>query len=108
MKSWLRRHRGRLVLRTGQGALDLLAHLAGLAVHGSVRVEFEVGVNVLQQRVWFVLPDVDVSQQQVQLREIRVARAGLQGAFLGGVHAIERSEERRVGKECRSRWSPYH
>ena len=23
------------------------------------------------------------------------------------VHA-ERSEERRVGKECRSRWSPYH
>src|SRR2546422_846168 len=24
------------------------------------------------------------------------------------VHATERSEERRVGKECRSRWSPYH
>src|SRR2546430_10083040 len=22
--------------------------------------------------------------------------------------AVERSEERRVGKECRSRWSPYH
>ena len=22
--------------------------------------------------------------------------------------AILRSEERRVGKECRSRWSPYH
>ena len=21
---------------------------------------------------------------------------------------VERSEERRVGKECRSRWSPYH
>ena len=21
---------------------------------------------------------------------------------------IHRSEERRVGKECRSRWSPYH
>ena len=24
------------------------------------------------------------------------------------VLAIIRSEERRVGKECRSRWSPYH
>src|SRR3712207_9301831 len=24
------------------------------------------------------------------------------------VHCIPRSEERRVGKECRSRWSPYH
>ena len=23
-------------------------------------------------------------------------------------HSDERSEERRVGKECRSRWSPYH
>ena len=23
-------------------------------------------------------------------------------------HMAERSEERRVGKECRSRWSPYH
>ena len=22
--------------------------------------------------------------------------------------AAQRSEERRVGKECRSRWSPYH
>ena len=23
-------------------------------------------------------------------------------------NVAERSEERRVGKECRSRWSPYH
>ena len=26
----------------------------------------------------------------------------------GDVTCIIRSEERRVGKECRSRWSPYH
>src|SRR2546422_11614552 len=25
-----------------------------------------------------------------------------------GILDFERSEERRVGKECRSRWSPYH
>ena len=25
-----------------------------------------------------------------------------------GIYFIARSEERRVGKECRSRWSPYH
>ena len=24
------------------------------------------------------------------------------------VEKLDRSEERRVGKECRSRWSPYH
>ena len=27
---------------------------------------------------------------------------------LGGKGYLARSEERRVGKECRSRWSPYH
>ena len=26
----------------------------------------------------------------------------------GNVANVQRSEERRVGKECRSRWSPYH
>ena len=25
-----------------------------------------------------------------------------------GIMLLNRSEERRVGKECRSRWSPYH
>src|SRR5258706_12029021 len=31
-----------------------------------------------------------------------------QSAFMGSYDANRRSEERRVGKECRSRWSPYH
>ena len=31
------------------------------------------------------------------------------GTMIGRDHTIlARSEERRVGKECRSRWSPYH
>src|SRR2546430_8092108 len=29
-------------------------------------------------------------------------------AAIGALRAPLRSEERRVGKECRSRWSPYH
>src|SRR5882762_7845170 len=28
--------------------------------------------------------------------------------FVGDCSSSSRSEERRVGKECRSRWSPYH
>ena len=28
--------------------------------------------------------------------------------FCSSMISILRSEERRVGKECRSRWSPYH
>src|SRR3712207_8523500 len=57
-------------------------------------------------------------QVQVPLAPAVVARrlAGPRGAAedaapavgrLGTVRAA-RSEERRVGKECRSRWSPYH
>src|SRR2546430_14162838 len=34
--------------------------------------------------------------------EINLGEIALQGA------TVWRSEERRVGKECRSRWSPYH
>ena len=34
-----------------------------------------------------------------------LAEMGLNVLLLG---PDERSEERRVGKECRSRWSPYH
>ena len=29
-------------------------------------------------------------------------------AIKAGKRIYYRSEERRVGKECRSRWSPYH
>ena len=32
---------------------------------------------------------------------------GVDAGLLAGVGEA-RSEERRVGKECRSRWSPYH
>src|SRR3712207_7668075 len=41
--------------------------------------------------------------EQVTQRD-RVAERGQ----LGHVAPHRRSEERRVGKECRSRWSPYH
>ena len=30
------------------------------------------------------------------------------GDILTKIYDSSRSEERRVGKECRSRWSPYH
>ena len=31
-----------------------------------------------------------------------------QSDFSFDIKMLQRSEERRVGKECRSRWSPYH
>src|SRR5258707_5547399 len=38
----------------------------------------------------------------------RGLRGNRQGPFGVRVVGRQRSEERRVGKECRSRWSPYH
>ena len=37
-----------------------------------------------------------------------LASAPVGGDAAKVVKLDERSEERRVGKECRSRWSPYH
>ena len=39
--------------------------------------------------------------KEEKLQEIRIRREK-------GIALRYRSEERRVGKECRSRWSPYH
>src|SRR6266511_6371504 len=44
---------------------------------------------------------VDFSERAIQLATAVAAELGLDVSFI-------RSEERRVGKECRSRWSPYH
>jgi formate dehydrogenase len=38
----------------------------------------------------------------------RALESGQLAGYAGDVWFPQRSEERRVGKECRSRWSPYH
>src|SRR2546429_8429047 len=38
----------------------------------------------------------------------RTIRGAARTIACRGGFSCERSEERRVGKECRSRWSPYH
>ena len=49
------------------------------------------------------LADVDLAAHLHQRQQAAVDLAS------GAVHSHDdRSEERRVGKECRSRWSPYH
>ena len=41
------------------------------------------------------------------VRDVLDALSALRAPVVGA-DVVERSEERRVGKECRSRWSPYH
>ena len=60
---------------------------------------------------------VSITRQEldnaVKMRADRLQQQGrkLDSAVLNSVpfkQTVLRSEERRVGKECRSRWSPYH
>src|SRR5260221_10875903 len=53
-----------------------------------------------------ILPDLNEAARMPRERALhRLGQDLLEGL---AVHAQGRSEERRVGKECRSRWSPYH
>ena len=51
-----------------------------------------------------------VGSQENQLKELGVEFDKKENYYLISNELVdaERSEERRVGKECRSRWSPYH
>src|ERR1051325_4306240 len=66
------------------------------------------------------LPDVNGLELLTQLKEqhpdmeviMLTAHGSIESAIQamrsGAYDYLTRSEERRVGKECRSRWSPYH
>src|SRR5256884_384790 len=49
---------------------------------------------------------IEPGQRELKLEIARFADLRSQGWVTADTHV--RSEERRVGKECRSRWSPYH
>ena len=56
-----------------------------------------------------VLMNIMLMAVSERKREIGLRRAmGAKKKHIISQFLIERSEERRVGKECRSRWSPYH
>jgi hypothetical protein len=49
-----------------------------------------------------------LSYRAAQALGMTCTKTGEVGLKVGGCGMDMRSEERRVGKECRSRWSPYH
>src|SRR3712207_9506379 len=83
-------------------------------------IERQTRIPLYQRALGFGFPGVRVDGNDV-LATYAVTQAALQRARDGqgptfveaytyrmGAHTTTRSEERRVGKECRSRWSPYH
>src|SRR2546430_5360980 len=70
----------------------------------------------LMQQVADVVGGLGLETKRLDKLKTAVAEATMNAIEHGNqndpdinVHiTVERSEERRVGKECRSRWSPYH
>ena len=53
-------------------------------------------------------PVVGPNQVVVQTTQNQLSSENYRAVISNGRYQVLRSEERRVGKECRSRWSPYH
>ena len=71
--------------------------------------------NILNP-IMSVVTNVGFDHQNIlgdKIQDIATEKSGIikkNSIFIKGEiqEDIDRSEERRVGKECRSRWSPYH
>src|SRR3712207_4728942 len=78
-----------------------------------VRLESPIGVLAVQHADPRRYEDVEIEALQTVAMVLSEMIAGarlVDGARRGRLRSAGplRSEERRVGKECRSRWSPYH
>src|SRR5258706_9804603 len=65
-------------------------------------------VPVSEEMFELLARSVEFSKLSEGAFDITFASVGSMFDYRNGVKPTERSEERRVGKECRSRWSPYH
>ena len=50
----------------------------------------------------------EILRVDLEAGRVVVQGVNIRARHQGQTQADDRSEERRVGKECRSRWSPYH
>ena len=101
-----------------EGRIDILVNNAGVMHLGPVELftideikqQFEINFFGTLRMIKEVVP---IMRNQKSGKIINISSInGLVSAPLYGIYSSSkfalRSEERRVGKECRSRWSPYH
>ena len=60
----------------------------------------------MTKKQWDSPPEMQIDEEKTYRVKIETSKGNVE-LELNQKHA-PRSEERRVGKECRSRWSPYH
>jgi len=74
------------------------------AVNGSKDIKYSFADTRKNEQEFLRVPSTETAEKiKENLAGIVAESENLQKQF-----AEYRSEERRVGKECRSRWSPYH
>src|SRR5256885_5469652 len=81
---------------TGVQTCALPILVGNIGIYPFILIPIAVGIAILKHRLY----DIDVVINKTVV-------FGTLAAFITAVY-VARSEERRVGKECRSRWSPYH
>ena len=77
----------------------------------STQMLSEAGICVEGNDRRFLTKAENFPVEVLYLRDDDIPQAvalGVADAGIVGLNETTRSEERRVGKECRSRWSPYH
>jgi len=92
----------------GQDSVGMIlpGHVLGIemAVQEAVFLDASVAPGTELPAEWFDDWTIEVDNKSITHRPDLWGHYGIARE----VAAILRSEERRVGKECRSRWSPYH
>src|SRR5256885_17074687 len=87
-------------------ALPIYGQAVGVLGIGVAQHLVAQALELLHQRIARLLVIGAIAGLQDQVAEVLERVLGR--AQLGFALGHHRSEERRVGKECRSRWSPYH
>ena len=72
-------------------------------LHWSVRNDFFFGEEIQEHSSTFKGVGTDVAYHGEDPNSTKFV-----SNYVNYFNSTNRSEERRVGKECRSRWSPYH
>ena len=73
----------------------------GLTYSVNLKMKIRLIVHERDEKTGEKIGIKDIKEQEIFVREIPLMTDRI--SFI-----LTRSEERRVGKECRSRWSPYH
>src|SRR5258706_15526691 len=107
----IRQHRARALAATRQIRAKVAAGREGVQVALDELADFvnRLGAGAERQRNLAILMLAQLCEEAPD----NLAGEGLMEALRLQIvelnqQALARSEERRVGKECRSRWSPYH